>query len=137
VASGDDGRASVILVHEVRTGALVSSWRGHGGSDVRELAFTPSGLLVAAFHVGGWRGVDDPARSKLKFWSIALNQPCGEHGLGCHSISAMAISPDGSLIAAGGNGVDVEVLQAARPPRAAGTEGVRRSATGRRGFEET
>jgi WD40 repeat protein len=71
-------------------------------TDMRALAFSPDGQLLAA---AGRSGV-------IRVWNAADRREVAEFKADTRRIHAIAFSPDGRLIASGGEGVEVRVWEA-------------------------
>jgi eukaryotic-like serine/threonine-protein kinase len=86
-SSGDGSVQGTLLLWDLATGQYLDL--PYRSSGVRDLAFSPNGLLLAA------------AGEEVQIWRVADGQVCGElkgHGQG---VGAVRFSPDGNLMASG------------------------------------
>jgi len=93
-ASGGTGQRTVYLVKAVDMdhALALSTLPGTGGQQIKNLAFSPDGRLLAA----------DDTSGGFYLWSTATGRPVGTEISGPSASSAMAFSPDGKTIAVAG-----------------------------------
>jgi hypothetical protein len=99
-ASGGTGQRTVYLVKAVDMdhALALSTLPGTGGEQIKNLAFSPNGRLLAA----------DDTSGGFYLWSTATGRPVGTEISGPSASSAMAFSPDGKTIAvAGANAISL------------------------------
>jgi serine/threonine-protein kinase len=99
-ASGGTGQRTVYLVKAVDMdhALALSTLPGTGGQQIKNLAFSPNGRLLAA----------DDTSGGFYLWSTATGRPVGTEISGPSASSAMAFSPDGKTIAvAGANAISL------------------------------
>ena len=99
-ASGGTGQRTVYLAKAVDMdhALALSTLPGTGGQQIKNLAFSPNGRLLAADDTGGG----------FYLWSTSTGRPVGTEISGPSASSAMAFSPDGKTIAvAGANAISL------------------------------
>jgi WD40 repeat protein len=95
IAASGNNRGGIILWNTIegkQVGRLPSGYCGQ----IADLAFSPSGKILASCSLGG-------ARSDVLLWNIGESDAVPQKLTGCDGpMAAVAFSPDGSLVYAGG-----------------------------------
>lgn len=96
VGGGEDGQQ----LWNVRTGQLITSFRDNM-SHVSNIAFSPDGTLLA--YGGNWLAAKDQWYPVVQVWNLKTGYlKAAYQWKGIGSIFSVAFSPDGTLLAAGG-----------------------------------
>lgn len=111
-------KKGAILLQDVATGQIVGQLLDENDADVSNIAISPDGALLAAGYCPGFNAQGACVRGVIILWSLRTLQPIGQPLRGYTNwVNIVAFSPDGSILASGGeNGVVILWDVASREP---------------------
>ncbi len=111
VSTSGAGFAPSVKLWDIATACEINTW--HTRDEVRSLAFSPDGWLVAA-------AISGPQANEIRVWAVPAGREV-RHIPVDSSLSCIAFSPDSKLLATGGGGTspvrlwDMSTASEARP----------------------